>query len=112
MTEFWEKTKSLECFSTEDRGVEYFEDHLYTRCSGGIRSVKKSSNEIVGRADCEEDPISCSKIDLGKQYTVEYTKFLYRLKIIVGRAKRGQQVYYTRWLTKIRFKCTKIQCKE
>ena len=68
MTEFWEKTKSLECFSTEDRGVEYFEDHLYTRCNGGIRSVKKSSNEIVGRADCEEDPISCSKIDLGKQY--------------------------------------------
>ena len=65
MTEFWEKTKSLECFSTEDRGVEYFEDHLYTRCNGGIRSVKKSSNEIVGRADCEEDPISCSKIDLG-----------------------------------------------
>ena len=67
MTEFWEKSKSLECFSTEDKGSEYHQNHIYTRCNGGIRSVKKLSNEIVGRADCEEDPVLCSKIDKGIQ---------------------------------------------
>ena len=74
MTEVWEKTKALECFSTEDRGVEYYNDHIYTRCNGGMRSVKKYTNEIVGRAECEEDPILCSKIDKGDLlFTLSFT---------------------------------------
>ena len=48
MAEFWEKSKSLECFSTEDKGSEYHENHIYTRCNGGLRSVKKQSYQIMG----------------------------------------------------------------
>ena len=83
--EFWEKSKSLECFSTEDKGSEYHENHVYTRCNGGIRSVKKQSNEIVGRADCEEDPVLCSKIDKGirslqalqPKYNIKIHQYIY-----------------------------------
>lgn len=71
MAEFWEKSKSLECFSTEDKGSEYHENHIYTRCNGGLRSVKKQSNQIIGRADCEEDPVLCSKIDKGNHYSAK-----------------------------------------
>ena len=62
--EFWERTSSLECFSSEDRSAQYRNGHIYTICFGGLRCTEKKSGNVVGKAECEEDPVLCISIDI------------------------------------------------
>ena len=49
MTEFWEKTNSLECFSTEEKVAECFDGHIYTKCFNGARCYDLEQKQVVGK---------------------------------------------------------------
>ena len=78
MTEFWEKTDSLECFSTDEKLVECQNEHVYTRCFGGSRCYDLETKKVVGKADVEEDPILCSRLDFNTEvlYTAHKSKLI------------------------------------
>ena len=62
--EFWERTNALECFSSDDKSAQYKNGHIYTVCFGSARCTEKSSGTVIGKAECEEDPILSLCIDL------------------------------------------------
>jgi hypothetical protein len=66
MAELWERTKALECFSTEDKVTDFRAGHFFTRCYGGVRSSCKETGQVIGRADCEDDPVLSARLDSGK----------------------------------------------
>ena len=76
--EFWERTNSLECFSSEDKNAQYKNGHIYTICFGSARCTEKSSGRVVGKAECEEDPILnlCIDSDSELLYSAHKSKLI------------------------------------
>ena len=76
MSEVWVKTDSLECFSSEEKIADYHNGYLYTRCYGGSRCTERKTGKIVGKADCEEDPILSSSLCSNILYTAHKSKLI------------------------------------
>ena len=76
MSEFWEKTASLECFSTDEKLAECQNGLIYTRCFNGARCYDLETKQVVGQADVEEDPILSSRLDGEILYTAHKSKLI------------------------------------
>ena len=77
-SEFWERTSSLECFSSDDKSAQYRNGHIYTNCFGSARCTEKSTGNVTGKAECEEDPILCLMLDFDTDllYSAHKSKLL------------------------------------